>query len=84
MQFYKTHPAIFQSLIGKSVKLLSWTHYFVLTQEINDDARNWYEAEAASLDWSVRTLQRNISRYRIVARAARADHRAGNNRADNC
>lgn len=61
VQFYKTHPAIFQSPIGKSVKLLSWTHYFVLTQEINDDARNWYEAEAASQDWSVRTLQRNIS-----------------------
>lgn len=32
VQFYKTHPKIFQSAIGKSAKLLSWTHYFILTQ----------------------------------------------------
>lgn len=61
VQFYKTHPSIFQSLIGKSEKLLSWTHYFVLTQELNDDTRHWYETEAAEQNWSVRTLQRNIS-----------------------
>lgn len=61
VQFYKTHPSIFQSAIGNSVKLLSWTHYYVLTQELNDDARQWYEAEAASQNWNVRTLQRNIS-----------------------
>lgn len=60
-QFYKTHPEIFQSPIGKSENLLSWTHYFILTQELNDEARQWYEAEAASQNWSVRTLQRNIS-----------------------
>nr|WP_285821877.1 PDDEXK nuclease domain-containing protein [Xylanibacter rodentium] len=61
VQFYKTHPSIFQSAIGKSDKLLSWTHYFVLTQELNDDARCWYEKEAAEQNWGVRTLQRNIS-----------------------
>ncbi len=61
VQFYKTHQDIFQSPIGKSSKLLSWTHYFILTQEVNDEARKWYEKEAAEQNWSVRTLQRNIS-----------------------
>ena len=61
VQFYKTHLTIFQSPIGKSDKLLSWTHYYILTQELNADARAWYEKEAASQDWSTRTLQRNIS-----------------------
>ena len=54
-------PRIFHSLSGKSSNLLSWTHYRTLIQELDDDARQWYEAEAASQDWSVRTLQRNIS-----------------------
>ena len=40
---------------------MSWTHYFALTQELNDEARQWYESEAATQNWSVRTLQRNIS-----------------------
>lgn len=40
---------------------MSWTHYFALTQELNEEARQWYETEAASQNWSVRTLQRNIS-----------------------
>ncbi len=61
LQFYKTHPTIFQSVIGKSQKLLSWTHYFTLIQELNDDARDWYERESLEQNWSVRTLQRNIS-----------------------
>lgn len=61
LTFYKTHLTIFQSPIGKSPKLLSWTHYFVLNQEINNNARQWYEAEALNQNWSVRTLQRNIS-----------------------
>ena len=43
--FYKTHLTIFQSPIGKFDKLLSWTHYYILTQELNDDARAWYEKE---------------------------------------
>ena len=57
--FYKTHPTIFQSVIGKSDKILSWTHYYILNQELNDDARAWYEREASEQGWSVRTLQRN-------------------------
>ena len=48
--FYKTHLTIFQSPIGKSDKLLSWTHYYILTQELNDEARSWYEREATQIE----------------------------------
>jgi len=40
---------------------LSWSHYRIILQEQNDDARTWYENEAANEMWSTRTLQRNIS-----------------------
>ncbi len=40
---------------------LSWTHYRILLQEENKEAREWYANEAAEQMWSVRTLQRNIS-----------------------
>lgn len=53
--------AIFQSLIGKSPIRLSWTHYRIILQENNKDARDWYEQEAAREMWSTRTLQRNVS-----------------------
>ncbi len=60
-RFYEYFPQIFHSLSGKSGLLLSWTHYRTLIQELNEDARHWYEHEAAEQNWSVRTLQRNIS-----------------------
>ena len=59
--FYKTYPEIFHSVSGKSQSLLSWTHYRVLLQVKDEKARAWYEKEAISQAWSVRTLQRNIS-----------------------
>lgn len=40
---------------------LSWTHYSIILQDLNSDARHWYEQEAAREMWSTRTLQRNIS-----------------------
>ena len=67
--FYKTYPEIFQTLSGKSQKLLSWSHYAVLLQVNDEKARAWYEKEAIEQTWSVRTLQRNISSqyyYRIL------------------
>ena len=77
MSFYKMYSSLYsrdngivQSLIAQSAPILSWTHYLVLIQELNDDARRWYESEAASQNWSVRTLQRNISSqyyYRLLA-----------------
>lgn len=59
--FYKNYPEIFHSASGKSTILLSWTHYRILLQGKDKEARDWYEKEAAEQTWSVRTLQRNIS-----------------------
>ncbi len=67
--FYKTYPEIFQTLSGKSQRLLSWSHYAVLLQVNDEKARVWYEKEAVEQTWSVRTLQRNISSqyyYRVL------------------
>lgn len=57
VNFFNMFPRIFHTLCGKSADLLSWSHYRILIQELDDDARQWYAAEAASQDWSVRTLQ---------------------------
>lgn len=61
IRFYKLFPYILDSLSTKSSRLLSWTHYRVLLQVNDKQARNWYEKEAFEQTWSVRTLQRNIS-----------------------
>ena len=58
--FYKSFPQILHSLSTKSSNILTWTHYRILLQEKNPDARDWYEHEAFTQTWSVRTLQRNI------------------------
>ena len=60
--FYRAFPEIFHSLRGKSsAPLLSWTHYRTLLQVNDEKARQWYAQEAATENWSTRTLQRNIS-----------------------
>jgi predicted nuclease of restriction endonuclease-like (RecB) superfamily len=80
--FYKQYPKFFQTLSGKSnsstseilataspKSLLSWSHYLVLLQVDEKEARDWYEKEAKSQAWSVRTLQRNVSTqyyYRLL------------------
>lgn len=38
-RFYKSFPDILDSVSPKSGVLLSWTHYRILLQEINEDAR---------------------------------------------
>lgn len=40
---------------------MSWSHYAILLQVNDRQARAWYEKEAAEQTWSVRTLQRNVS-----------------------
>ena len=52
---------ILQSLTAKTPIRLTWTHYRIILQESNKEARDWYEQEAAREMWSTRTLQRNIS-----------------------
>ena len=62
------YPKIVDSVSPQS-GLLSWTHYRVLLQVEDPEARKWYEKEAFGQVWSVRTLQRNISSqyyYRIL------------------
>lgn len=67
--FYKKFPNNFHAVRGKSQNYLSWTHYRILLQVEDDEARDWYENEALKETWSYRTLQRNISSqyyYRIL------------------
>jgi predicted nuclease of restriction endonuclease-like (RecB) superfamily len=52
---------IFYALRAKSPIRLSWTHYRIILQENNQEARDWYEQEAAREMWGTRTLQRNVS-----------------------
>ena len=52
---------IFQAVTAQSPIRLSWTHYRIILQESNAEARTWYENEAANEMWSTRTLQRNVS-----------------------
>ena len=63
---------IFHAPSGKTINIieaigseqpirLSWTHYRVILQVEDTEARSWYEHEAATEMWSTRTLQRNVS-----------------------
>lgn len=61
LSFYKNFPQIVDSLSRQSNKMLSWTHYRILLQVYDKQAREWYEKEAIEECWSVRTLQRNIN-----------------------
>lgn len=61
LKFYKLFPEIVASLRQQSGAILSWTHYRILLQVEDKEARDWYEKEAAEQTWSVRTLQRNVS-----------------------
>lgn len=59
--FYKMFPNIFHTACGKSLPLLSWSHYRTLIQVHDAVAREWYTKEATEQNWSVKTLQRNIA-----------------------
>lgn len=52
---------IYSNIIPLHPLRLSWTHYSIILQESNANARAWYEQEAANEMWSTRTLQRNVS-----------------------
>ena len=69
LSFYKNFPQIVDALSRQSGMLLSWTHYRILLQVFDKQARDWYEKEAFDQMWSTRTLQRNISSqyyYRLL------------------
>ncbi len=58
-QFYQTYPIyeIFYTLCRN----LSWSHHRLIMRVPDEKARNYYLKEAAQLNWSVRTLERNIN-----------------------
>lgn len=60
-KFYKFFPNIFQTLSGKSSRLLSWSHYTLLLNIDDEEARTWYENEARNANWNFRELRRNIT-----------------------
>ncbi len=69
LNFYKCFPQIFDAVRRKSNHILSWTHYRILLQVRDKEARDWYEKEAMEQTWSYRTLQRNINTqyyYRLL------------------
>lgn len=72
VSFYQAWPNIFHAVSGKCLSTvdntcsntpirLPWTHYRIILQEENWEARIWYANEAAKEMWGTRTLQRNIS-----------------------
>ena len=69
------YAKILQAMTAKSQIQLSWTHYRIILQEANPDARAWYEQEAANEMWSTRTLQRNVSSqyYHRILRSQNKD-----------
>lgn len=60
IRFFEMYPEIVATVWQQS-RILSWSHYRILLQVDDSDAREWYEKEAVEQNWSVRTLQRNIS-----------------------
>lgn len=75
VQFYKTFPEIVATVRRQSQEddnssivhtlsaqfiPLSWSHYRILLQVFDKEARNWYAKEAYEETWSTRTLQRNV------------------------
>lgn len=57
IEFYQA----FRNLDAVSLKSLSWSHFRILLQVEDKQARDWYSKEAITETWSTRTLQRNIS-----------------------
>jgi predicted nuclease of restriction endonuclease-like (RecB) superfamily len=61
-QFYLTYPVQSPEEIRHTVcDELTWSHYRLLMRVEKPDARQWYMTEAASQNWSVRALQRQIN-----------------------
>ena len=61
LNFYREFPQIVDTACRQFNGMLSWSHYRILLQEKNSEARSWYEKEAFEQTWATKTLQRNIS-----------------------
>lgn len=58
-QFYLTYPE--QEICYTACSKLSWSHNRLIMRVDNPQARDYYLTEAATQQWSVRHLQRNIN-----------------------
>lgn len=58
-QFYLTFPD--EEIRYTACAKLSWSHIRLIMRQENEKARNYYLKESAENNWSVRTLDRNIS-----------------------
>lgn len=56
LRFYRMFPEIVDTVCRQFENLLSWSHYRILLQVEDEEARTWYAREAAEQTWSVRTL----------------------------
>lgn len=69
LRFYKTFPDFNKLIENNQKSILTWSHYRILLQVLDNTARNWYLNEAIRETWSTRTLQRNIDSqyyYRLL------------------
>jgi len=63
-QFYLTYPAQSPEEIRHTLcDELTWSHYRLLVRVEKPEARQWYMSEAASQNWSIRALQRQINSH---------------------
>lgn len=56
LNFYRNYPEIVDIVYRQSECVLLWSHYRTLFQVEDPAACDWYEKEAISQTWSVRTL----------------------------
>lgn len=66
-KFYRYFPD--EEIVNTRVHNLTWSHFRSLLRVPDEDARIWYLNESAQENWSVRTLDRNISTqyyYRLL------------------
>lgn len=66
-KFYLAFPD--EQIVNTCVHNLNWSHFRALLRVSDETARLWYMYEAASENWSVRTLDRNIATqyyYRLM------------------
>lgn len=58
-QFYLTFPE--EEIRNTLCTKLTWSHIRLIMRQENEEARNYYLRESAENNWTVRTLDRNIS-----------------------
>ena len=54
----KSDENIFHTVSGKSEGLLSWSHYRILLQVDDDEARAWYTQEAFEQTWNLSAIRK--------------------------